>query len=69
MARVLLGIKDLKGQSEVDRVKKTLLIISGVKSVSAGLDGQASVEYDGDELTIMDLIRALRKEGFVSGMV
>jgi len=69
MARVLLGIKDLKGQSEVDRVKRTLLIISGVKSVSAGLDGQASVEYDGDELTIMDLIRALRKEGFVSGMV
>lgn len=69
MARVLLGIKDLKGQSEVDRVKRTLLIVSGVKSVSAGLDGQASVEYDGDELTIMDLIRALRKEGFVSGMV
>lgn len=69
MARVLLGIKDVKRQADVDIVKRVLLTMHGVKSVQAGLDGQAAVEYDGDELTIMELLRALRREGYVAGMV
>ncbi|MCA9840153.1 MAG: hypothetical protein KC422_24800 [Trueperaceae bacterium] len=69
MARVLLGIKDINKQSDVDIVKRVLLTMHGVQSVQAGMDGQAAVEYNGDELTIMDLLRALRREGFVAGMV
>lgn len=69
MARVLLGIKEMNKASDIDLVKRTLLTIRGVQSVQAGMDGQASVEYNGEELTIMDLLRALRKQGFVAGMV
>ncbi len=69
MARVLLGIKDVKRQADVDIVKRVLLTMHGVQSVQAGMDGQAAVEYDGDELTIMELLRALRREGYVAGMV
>jgi copper chaperone CopZ len=69
MARVLLGIKDVKRQADVDIVKRVLLTMHGVQSVQAGLDGQAAVEYDGDELTIMELLRALRREGYIAGMV
>lgn len=69
MTRVMLGVKNMTQKDEVESVKQTLMAVEGVGAVSAGLDGQASVEYDAASLTIMDLLRALRKEGFVAGMV
>ena len=69
MARVLLGVRGMDTQEAAAKVQKTLRDMAGVSSASAGLDGQAAVEYDPGELTIMDLIRALRRIGFLAGMV
>jgi copper chaperone CopZ len=51
-----------------ERVKRTLASVGGVASVEANADGQAAVEYDDAEVTVMDLIRSLRKIGFLAGM-
>ena len=51
-----------------DKVKDTLTSLQGVKKVDTGMDGQAAVEYDPGELTVMDLIRTLRRIGFLAGM-
>jgi copper chaperone CopZ len=69
MARVLLGVKNLNTAAAVEEVTTTLTAVEGVKRVAARLDGQAAVEYDESEITVMDIIRALRKRGFVAGMV
>ena len=68
MARVLLGVKGMKSREAADKVQATLLALDGVERVSAGIDQQASVEYDDGEATTMDLIRALRNIGFQAGM-
>lgn len=49
-------------------MQATLLALDGVERVAAGVDGQASVDYDDSTATTMDLIRALRKLGFAAGM-
>ena len=69
MARVLLGVRGMDTKEAATKVQTTLCALPGVSSANAGLDGQAAVEYDPGELTIMDLIRALRRIGFLSGMV
>ena len=51
-----------------ERVKRTLGAVRGVGSVEANVDGQATVEYDDAEVTVMDLIRSLRRIGFLAGM-
>ena len=51
-----------------ERVQRALLELPGVHSVEAGRDGQAVVEYDSGEATVMDLIRGLRRIGFLAGM-
>lgn len=51
-----------------ERVKRTLSAVAGVASVEARQDGQAAVEYDDSEVTVMDLIRSLRHIGFLAGM-
>jgi copper chaperone CopZ len=55
-------------QVAADRVKRTLALVGGVASVEVNTDGQAAVEYDDSELTVMDLIRSLRRIGFLAGM-
>ena len=69
MARVLLGVKEMNKAEAVEDVKQTLLAVEGIEFVEARLDGQATVDYDPSDLTIMDILRALRKRGFVAGMV
>lgn len=66
--RVLLGVRGMDNDGATELVTETLTAVTGVHSVEAGLDGQAVVEYDASELTVMDLIRALRKQGFLAGM-
>jgi hypothetical protein len=43
-------------------------ILTGVARVEGHGDDGALVTYDGGEVTVMDLIRALRKLGFLAGM-
>jgi copper chaperone CopZ len=68
MARVLLGVRGMDTPQAAATVKEALLALEGVERVEAGADRQASVEYDASSLTVMDLIRALRKRGFLAGM-
>lgn len=68
MARVLLGVRGMDNPAAAERVKRTLSAVKGVASVEANADGQAAVEYDDAEVTVMDLIRSLRQIGFLAGM-
>lgn len=68
MARVLLGVRGMDNQEARQRVEQTLGAIEGVISVESSSDRQAAVEYDPTEITVMDLIRALRQLGFLAGM-
>jgi copper chaperone CopZ len=51
-----------------ERVAAALRSLDGVASVEPNVHGQAAVEYDASEITVMDLIRALRRIGFLAGM-
>jgi len=51
-----------------ERVMATLRAVPGVTHVTPGDAGRVTVEYDPGEVTAMDLIRALRKIGFLAGM-
>jgi len=50
------------------QVVQTLRDVMGVVSVAPADAGQVNVEYDPTEVTVMDLIRALRRIGFLAGM-
>jgi copper chaperone CopZ len=50
------------------RVEAALRNLEGVASVEPNVHGQAAVEYDASEITVMDLIRTLRRIGFLAGM-
>ena len=68
MARVLLGVRGMDTEAAAERVERTLGEVRGVSRVDANIDGQAAVEYDDAEVTVMDLIRSLRQIGFLAGM-
>lgn len=68
MARVLLGVRGMDTPAAREKVSAVLRTLDGVERVDANEDGQAAVEYDDSELTVMDLIRALRRIGFLAGM-
>jgi len=46
----------------------TLREVPGVLEVAPGDAARVAVEYDPTEVTAMDLIRALRRIGFLAGM-
>lgn len=67
-ARVLLGVRGMDHPSARARVESTLRSVPGVLSAEATADAQVAVVYDDSEVTIMDLIRSLRRLGFLAGM-
>ena len=50
------------------RVAASLEAIDGVSRATPD-EGQIEVHYDPSLLTVMDLIRAVRKQGFLAGML
>lgn len=66
--RALLAVAGLDTDAARDRVVATLRGLPGVAEVTPAGDAQVLVAYDGGEVTVMDLIRALRRLGFVAGM-
>lgn len=68
MTRVLLGVRGMDTAEARASVRDALLALDGVESVEMGDDRQAAVEYDPGVVTVMDLIRALRRLGFLAGM-
>ena len=67
-ARVLLGVRGMDTAASRARVEEALRSVRGVMAVEASSDLQVAVEYDAGEVTVMDLIRALRRLGFLAGM-
>lgn len=66
--RVLLGVQGMDTPGAAQQVQEALTALAGVTLVEAGVDRQAVVEYDSTEITVMDLIRSLRRLGFLAGM-
>jgi copper chaperone len=67
-ARVLLGVRGMDTDASRGRVEQALREVPGVLRAEASSDLQVAVEYDSAEVTVMDLIRALRRIGFLAGM-
>ncbi len=67
-ARVLLGVRGLVDDEGRRRVEQALTALPGVLEVRTGDDEQVQVRYDDGETTVMDMIRALRRLGYLAGM-
>lgn len=66
--RILLGVRGLDDEDDRERVHRALAAIPGVLHVGPGDAGQVEVRYDDTETTVMDMIRALRRLGYLAGM-
>ncbi|MCS7057646.1 MAG: heavy-metal-associated domain-containing protein [Meiothermus sp.] len=69
MNRVLLGVRGMERPDQVEKVSKALQRLEGVGEVRPAEVGQLEVAYDPQRLTVMDLIRAVREQGFLAGML
>ena len=67
-ARALMRVRGMDTEDARQTVVATLADVRGVAQVLASDAEQVSVEYDPSEATVMDLIRALRRIGFLAGM-
>ena len=66
--RVLLGVRGMDDDEARANVTTALLRVDGVLSVDPGDARQVQVRYDDTETTVMEMIRALRRLGFLAGM-
>ena len=69
MNRVLIGIRGEPTPEGMDRILKALRALDGVEEAQATGPAQLQVTYDPQSLTVMDLIRTIREEGFLAGML
>ncbi len=67
-ARVILGVRGMDTEAARAKVRQALLALPGVASVDPSGDQQWLVRYDPTEATVMDMIRAARRLGFLAGM-
>lgn len=65
--RTLIGVAGMQREAG-KRLAEQLLQLSGVMKATPD-DGQIEVHYDPSQHTVMDLIRTIRKEGFLAGML
>ncbi len=69
VTRVLIGVRGLPDATAAKRVVVALQAVPGVGEVMHAQPGQMEVHYDPSKLTVMDLIRAVRGQGFPAGML
>ncbi|MER3535985.1 MAG: heavy-metal-associated domain-containing protein [Thermus sp.] len=69
MNRVLIGIRGNPTPEGMERILQALRGLEGVRRAESPALAQVEVEYDPHRLTVMDLIRRIREEGFLSGML
>ncbi len=67
-ARVLMGVRGMDTSAAREQVMAVLRAVPGVVEVVPADASRVSVDYDPTEATAMDLIRALRRIGFLAGM-
>jgi copper chaperone len=69
MNKVLLGVRGLTEGDATERVVKALQSLKGVSAVTSTHTGQLEVNYDPVLVTVMDLLRIVRGQGFLAGML
>ncbi len=69
MTKVLLGVRGLVDSEATERVVKALKNLKGVTEVAPSQAGQIEVSYDPAAVTVMDLLRSVRGQGFLAGML
>lgn len=69
MNRILLGIRGMERLEQSEKIMSALRKMEGVDEVKTADKGQLEVEYDANKLTVMDLIRTVREQGFLAGML
>ena len=65
--RVLLGVRGMNKEAGI-KVAAALSALPGVSKATPD-DGQIEVHYDPSYHTVMDLVRAVRTQGFLAGML
>ncbi|MBZ9751991.1 heavy-metal-associated domain-containing protein [Deinococcus sp. HMF7620] len=65
--RVLLGVRGMSRDAGTT-VSQALAALPGVVKATPD-EGQIEVHYDPSQLTVMDLVRAVRRQGFLAGML
>lgn len=68
LARALVAVRGMETEDATRRVHVALAAVRGVHAVNPGDGGKMVVDYDPSEATVMDLIRSLRRIGFLAGM-
>jgi hypothetical protein len=69
MNRVLIGIRGVELPEQMEKILSALRALEGVQRAEQATLGQVEVEYDPYRLTVMDLIRSIREQGFLAGML
>ncbi|MDM7324879.1 MAG: heavy-metal-associated domain-containing protein [Thermus sp.] len=69
MNRVLIGIRGEPSPEGMERILSALRNLEGISQAQATGPTQILVEYDPQVLTVMDLLRTIREEGFLAGML
>ena len=67
-SRAVVGVRGMDTPEARQRVRAALAAVPGVKDVQESDGAKMVVDYDPTEATVMDLIRALRRIGFLAGM-
>lgn len=66
--RVLLTVRGMDTDPARDKVLAAVAALDGVLAVEGAGEGQLLVRYDPGVTTVMDMIRAARRLGFLAGM-
>ena len=69
MNRVLLGIRGAEDTQTVSQIVQILAKMEGVHKAEQTQPGQILIEYDAHLITPMDLIRTVREQGFLAGIL
>jgi copper chaperone len=69
MSRILLGVKGLSTPEAVSKVTTALKAMNCVQEVNSPHHDQIEIHYDDGSATVMDLIRTVRSQGFMAGML
>ena len=68
LTRVILAVRGMDTDGARHKVIAAVSAVPGVTTVESAGAQQLMVHYDAGESTVMDLIRAARRVGFLAGM-
>ncbi|PYE55318.1 heavy-metal-associated domain-containing protein [Deinococcus yavapaiensis] len=66
-SRILIGVRGMTKEAG-DKIARLLEDTEGIKKAIPD-EGQIEVHYDASLLTVMDILRVVRSQGFLAGML